>query len=331
MADMFTIASKEFSDIVRGKRFIILVVVFGLLMTAAIATVYLNVVESLRGFGVAMPRGFLGMAAYTLVTTMSYLAPIVGIALGCDAISGEREKGTLKLVLAQPVYRDAVVNGKFLAALLATFLAVTVATIAGIGGSVLALGVTPTVDDAARLLLFILFSVLLAMTYYGISVFISTVSKRTTQSVIIGVLIWAVFTFVVPIIASTVAAALVPIQFRPQFINVTIPGRNATRPSQQEMNVYVEALRQRASIQETINSVTPNYHLTKIAQYVLNMYVDVAAGFGIGGGRQGQTITRSTTIAESLVQAWPNILVLSLATALAFIASYIFFTRQEVK
>jgi ABC-2 type transport system permease protein len=331
MADMFTIASKEFSDIVRGKRFIILVVAFGLIVAAAIATVYINVTEVLRGFGVAMPRGFLGIAAYTLVTTMSYLAPIVGLALGCDAISGERERGTLKVVLAQPVFRDAIINGKFLAALLATSLAITVATAVGIGGSVLALGVTPTLEDAARLLIFILFSVLLAMTYYGMAVLLSTVSKRTTQSVILGVFIWAVFTFVVPIVASTVAAALVPIQFRPRLVNATIPGQNATRPSQRELEVYTEALRKRASIQEAINSVTPNYHLTKIAQYVLNIYVGMAAGFGIGGARQGQASVTSKSITESLVQAWPNILVLSLATVLAFIASYIFFTRQEVR
>ncbi|MCX8188678.1 MAG: ABC transporter permease [Nitrososphaeria archaeon] len=31
---------------------------------------------------------------------MSSFAPIIGLALGFDAISGEREKGTLKIVLA---------------------------------------------------------------------------------------------------------------------------------------------------------------------------------------------------------------------------------------
>jgi ABC-type transport system involved in multi-copper enzyme maturation permease subunit len=114
-------------------------------------------------------------------------------------------------------------------------------------------------------------------------------------------------------------------------VNATIPGQNATRPSQRELEVYTEALRKRASIQEAINSVTPNYHLTKIAQYVLNIYVGMAAGFGIRGARQGQASVTSKSITESLVQAWPNILVLSLATVLAFIASYIFFTRQEVR
>lgn len=83
------------------------------------------------------------------------------------------------------------------------------------------------------------------MTYYGLAGFLSIVSKRTTQSVIIGVFIWALFTFVVPVVASTVASALVPIEFRPRFTNTTMirPGQNVTGPSQYEVSIYIDALR----------------------------------------------------------------------------------------
>ncbi len=312
MPSTFTVALKEFSDIVKGRRFIILVVVFGLLLTVAIASVYLTVVQNIPG--VAMPRGFLGRAAYTLVSMMSYFAPIIGLALGFDAISGEREKGTLKIVLAQPVYRDIVINGKFLAALLAITLATSIASVVSIGGSILVLGVTPTSEEVARLALFVVFSILFAMTYYGIAILLSTVSKRTTQSMIVGVVLWAIFSFVIPIIASLVAFTIRPMRF----------AQNITSPEERQR--LIEEMRSRTAITETINNFTPNHHFSRIAQYVLNVYTEIMIG-----PRQAPTDIRNISIMESLTSAWPNILVLVLVTAITFIASYMIFMRQEIR
>jgi ABC-2 type transport system permease protein len=311
MPSTFTVALKEFSDIVKGRRFIILVVVFGLLLTVAIASVYLIVVQNIPG--VAMPRGFLGRVAYTLVSMMSYFAPIIGLALGFDAISGEREKGTLKIVLAQPVYRDIVINGKFLAAFLAITLATSIASIVSIGGSILVLGVTPTTEEVARLALFVVFSILFAMTYYGIAILLSTISKRTTQSMIVGVVLWAIFSFVIPIIASLVAFTIRPIRF----------AQNITSPEERQR--LIEEMRSRTAITETINSFTPNYHFSRIAQYILNVYA------GIMIGSRTPANVRNVSIIESLTSAWPNILVLVLVTAITFIASYMVFMRQEIR
>jgi ABC-2 type transport system permease protein len=311
MPSTFTVALKEFSDIVKGRRFIILVVVFGLLLTVAIASVYLIVVQNIPG--VAMPRGFLGRAAYTLVSMMSYFAPIIGLALGFDAISGEREKGTLKIVLAQPVYRDIVINGKFLAAFLAITLATSIASIVSIGGSILVLGVTPTTEEVARLALFVVFSILFAMTYYGIAILLSTISKRTTQSMIVGVVLWAIFSFVIPIIASLVAFTIRPIRF----------AQNITSPEERQR--LIEEMRSRTAITETINSFTPNYHFSRIAQYILNVYAEIMIG------PRTPANVRNVSIIESLTSAWPNILVLVLVTAITFIASYMVFMRQEIR
>jgi len=316
MVNMFTVASKEFSDIVRGKRFLLLVIVFGLVMTAAVANVYLSATQSAGGAG--LPTGFLRSVASSLVTMMSYFAPIMGIALGVDTISGEKEKGTLKLTLVQPVFRDTLINGKFLAAFLAISLATIIASLVNIGGSVLALGITPTGDDIARLMLFMLFSILFAMTFYGIAAFLSTVSKRTTQSVIISVMLWVIFTFIITIIASLIASSMVPISFQ--------PGQNITRNQNPQL---ITEFTQRTSIEETISSLTPNYHYTRIAEYILQANVNIGRGPGAFG--PGQTETRTVSIMESLGSAWPNILVLIVVTALTFIASYLLFTRQEVR
>jgi ABC-2 type transport system permease protein len=326
VASLFVVASKEFSDIIKGKRFIILLAVFALLMTAAVASTYTSVTQGVsvpRG----LPRGFLLSVASGLATMMSYFAPILGIALGVDAVSGEREKGTLKMVLAQPIFRDTLINGKFLGTLLAISLAVSVVSFIEVGGCILALGVIPTGDDAVRLALFILFSILYAMAYYGIAVLISTLSKKTTVSVIASVVIWAAFTFIIPIVASLVAYSTVPIRIQPgQNITGIRPGQEMTPEARQLM----EALRARTSIVETINMFTPNYHLTRIAQYILQASVRV--GFaGFVGIRTPTQAERAVTITESLASSWPNILVLALITVFTFIISCAIFTKQEAR
>jgi ABC-2 type transport system permease protein len=301
MGNVFTIASREFSDTVRSKRFIILIVIFGLVMIIPMITIYVQVMRMMPDMpGVPMPTAFLGMMGYMLSSTLSTFAPVMGVALGCDTISGEREKGTLKIILAQPVFRDTVINGKFLAATSAVSLAVLITSLATIGTSTIAMGVTPTAEEALRIALFLPFAVLFTMTYYGISAFLSTILKKTSQSVILSVTMWAVFTFVIPVIASFVAIMIAPLRFEPgqQGVENGIGG-------------YLAVI-------ETISSITPNYHFGKIGQYLLGLYATAPA--------QGEA-----SITSSLMHAGPNVLVLVIVTALVFIASYIAFTRQEVR
>ena len=313
MADIFVVASKEFSDLVRSKRFIVLIVIFGLVMTVAMATTYVAIVRITPGRpGIPMPRRFLGSMVFTLSSIMSFFAPIMGVALGCDIISGEREKGTLKIVLAQPVFRDTVINGKFLAATLAVSIAVFITSLANVGASTIILGVTPTGEEALRLALFMIFSVLFTMTYYGIAAFLSTVLKKTSQSVILSVTVWAVFTFVIPIVASFIA-----IMIAPPFITPPSPG--------EPMEMDIESIRRFTAIVETISSITPNYHFGKIGQYLLNPYATT------GGPFQPQPVQEAVSVTSSLMYAGTNILVLAIVTTLAFIASYLVFTRQEVR
>ncbi|MEM2103520.1 MAG: ABC transporter permease subunit [Candidatus Bathyarchaeia archaeon] len=331
MADLFVVASKEFSDIIKGKRFIILLAAFALLMTAAVASTYVSETQGIFA-SLGLSRGFLRSVASGLTTMMAYFAPILGVSLGVDAVSGEREKGTLKMVLAQPIFRDTFINGKFFGTFLAISLAVSTVSFIVVSGCILMLGITPTGNDVARLILFVLFSILYTMAYYGIAVLISTIAKKTTISVIASVMLWATFTFIISIVASLVASSVTPIRIQPSQ-NVTSirprPG-NVTIEQQQLM----QALAQRTAISETINMFTPNYHFTRIAQYILQAYASVGFGGFIPGAAglvpSGET-QRTISIVENLSSAWPNILVLVFITVFVFIATYLLFVRQEAR
>ena len=53
------------------------------------------------------------------------LLPLVGIALGLDAINSERNNGTLSRLISQPIFRDSVINAKFLAGIVAITILMT--------------------------------------------------------------------------------------------------------------------------------------------------------------------------------------------------------------
>ena len=52
----------------------------------------------------------------SFVAFLSFLVPLMAIGLGFDAVNGEHNRRTLSRILSQPIYRDALLFGKFLAA-----------------------------------------------------------------------------------------------------------------------------------------------------------------------------------------------------------------------
>jgi len=297
MAGIFTVASREFSDMVRSKRFLVLIVIFTSVMIIPMVQIYVQVIRSGATPypdipGTSMPRRFLGTMGYMLAGTFAAFAPIISVGLGCDAISGEREKGTLKIIMAQPIYRDTVINGKFVAATSAVSLAILITSLGIVGVSTILLGVTPTVEETLRIGLYFAFSILFTMTFYGLAAFISTIIKKTSLSVILSIGMWAVFAFVIPMLASMIAMA------------IAYGG---------DWNNYMATF-------ETIYSLSPSYHFSKIGEHLLGTY-------SYGPPSEFQ----ETSVTSSLMYAGPNILVLAIVTTLFFIASYITFTRQEIR
>ena len=53
----------------------------------------------------------------SFIALLGFLIPLVAIALAFDAVNGEFNRRTMSRILAQPIYRDALLLGKFLAGL----------------------------------------------------------------------------------------------------------------------------------------------------------------------------------------------------------------------
>ena len=120
----WVIVNKEISDHVKSWRFIILIGIIALTCMGSLYTALTNISEAIKPND---PDGsFLFLKLFTVsdgtlpsfVLFINFLGPLLGIALGFDAVNSEQNKGTLSRMLSQPIHRDCIINAKFVAALI---------------------------------------------------------------------------------------------------------------------------------------------------------------------------------------------------------------------
>ena len=178
---VMTIAYKEFRDHVRSRW---------VLAVALIFTVFALVIAY---FGTAQEGtvGFRGMdvTIVSLTSLAIYLVPLIALLLGYDSIVGERERGSLDLLLTMPITRLELLLGKYLG--LATALAFS--TIAGFGvvGLILSYGI-----GFAALLgyaVFILTTLCMGLAFLSIAVLVSTLARDKIVATGASMVLWFFF------------------------------------------------------------------------------------------------------------------------------------------
>ena len=120
----WVIVNKEISDHVKSWRFIILIGIIALTCMGSLYTALTNIGATIKPND---PDGsFLFLKLFTasdgtlpsFTLFINFLGPLLGIALGFDAVNSEQNKGTLSRMLSQPIHRDCIINAKFMAALI---------------------------------------------------------------------------------------------------------------------------------------------------------------------------------------------------------------------
>jgi Cu-processing system permease protein len=178
---LVTIASKEFWDRIRS------------LWVLAIALVFTVCALGIAYFGGAQ-QGAVGFRSMdftiaSLVSLVIYLIPLIALVLGFDAVVGERERGSLDLLLALPLTRLELLLGKYcgLAAALAF------STVAGFGLVAVVLAPRLTLAALGHYGLFMASSVLLGCAFLGIAVMISVLASDRTRASGLAIGTWFLF------------------------------------------------------------------------------------------------------------------------------------------
>ena len=314
MSGLIAVFWKELADNFSSKRFVIL---FLLVYLAGIATIYVAA-QTIRT-GVTETTEFIFLRLFIVSGEnlpfsfpffLSLFIPIVGIALGFDSINSERVSGNLSRVLSQPVYRDSVVNGKFLAGVftLAVLVVSIVVVVGGLGLRMI--GVPPTAEEILRLFAFIFISIVYGAFWMALAILFSILFKRTTTSALASIALWIFLFFFLSMIARYIADVIVPI----------------------DQNSTVEMLTKNDSLFRMISRISPGTLYGETVQVLLMPELGSAsstlilisiytAGLSLG----------SLSLGQSLTIIWPQFASLIALTALCFAISYIKFMREEIR
>ena len=126
------------------------------------------------------------------------LLSFMGILFTFDAISGEQERGTLRLMLANSISRNTVICGKFLGAFFTISIPFLVGTIVSL--SIIYLSEAVQFDDSywIRLGAIVCVALIYISIFILLGIFISSRVKESSTSLAILLLIWTVWVVLMP-------------------------------------------------------------------------------------------------------------------------------------
>src|SRR5215472_14559860 len=127
---------------------------------------------------------------FSFIDIVGLVAPVIAIALGFDAVNAEFNQRTLSRILAQPIYRDALLLGKFLARLLALTIALVSLWLLVLGVGFLRLGLPPSFEELVRMVGFLVATIAYGGVWLAVaflfSVFWSVVIRPLVATMIAG-------------------------------------------------------------------------------------------------------------------------------------------------
>jgi ABC-2 type transport system permease protein len=316
---ILTICRKELADHFSSTRFILL---FYLILMVSLVTAFI-VGSGLRDElkDVAKPT-FVFLMLFTspgklfsLIQFIAIFGPLLGIVLGFDSINRERSARTLSKLISQPIYRDAVINGKFLAGLITIVIMLVsiVLMISGLG--LLLIGVVPGPEEILRLLVYLVISIFYIGFWLGISILFSVGFRSVATSALAAIACWIFFSFFVAMGASVIADAISPVD----------QTRAAANP---------ELLIQNEQTRKILSLFSPMSLYSESTTIILDPLRKTTQSILLMGPMERLSISRFQNplpFAESIYIVFPHLISLIAITMVFFAITYAVFMRQEVR
>lgn len=322
MRGLLTVFNKELADYFISWRGIIL---FGVVLLTAVFAIYgpsgalQNIRAELTSTTQLGATQFVFLRLFTtsgqgsqsfLYFISAFLIPVIGIALGFDAINSEKNNGTLSRLLSQPIYRDTVFNGKFFAGIttIAIMLTSIILLISGLGLSMI--GVPPSSEEVFRLFLFIVLGTLYGAFWLGLAMLFSVFLQRVATSALAAIAVWIFFLIFMLMISTFIANTMVPID-----------QTSATQEIYRNIGIQVIALRASPIFlfqEATTVILAPG---ARTASEILQL--QQASGAGL--------ISSTLPLGQSLLTIWPHLVTFIAITTVLFAISYYKFMREEIR
>jgi len=301
---------RELFDHLTSARMLVLqflVIVFG-------AVVVYFAAEQIRNTTAEDPFLFLrlfappGQTLLSFVVVISILVPIMSIGLGFDAVNGEYNRRTMSRILAQPIYRDALLFGKFLAGLLTLTICLVTLWLLVIGFGLIRLGIPPGPEEIGRLLMFLFVTIAYGGIWLALSILLSVTFRSPATAALVALGLWLFLSLLWPALAQLLGEVISPSDIRFATLGLPTPDTLAWQQGLSRVSpgtLYGEAVV--AMLNPDAQSMT-----TLLAQFQ---------------GRIGSPLPFD----QSIIQAWPQMVSLVAGTILLYVVGYVVFQRQEVR
>lgn len=312
------IVRKEFTDYLTSWRIIILLLIILLTCIGSLYTAITSIQEAINSSNDAKEiakDSFLFLKLFTVsdgtlppfITFVGFLGPLLGIALGFDAINSERNKGTLSRLMAQPIPRDYVLNAKFVAALLINIVLFAILGLIVTALGILIIGIPPTLEEFSRIVCFLLLCICYIAFWLNLGILFSVRFKQAATSALSGIAIWIFFSVFYSMIVQMMAKAIM---------------------NPETIMTQAEALDRQGTVLNLMR-LSPNYLFNESTTILLSPSVRSTGPLSME--QTAGAIAGPLPLSQSLILIWPQLTGLIAATLICFAISYLMFMRQEIR
>ncbi len=240
---------------------------------------------------------------------MALMGPFIGIFMGFDAINSERTEGTLNRLVSQPLYRDNIIIGKFLAGIFLTAIMVFSSGLLIAAVGLIATGLVPTGAELARLLIYLCFCVIYIGFWLAMAILFSTVCRHAATSALSCIAVWLFCAIFISLLAGIIADACYPV------------GGNDVQSMLNEVKNY--------TCEQNLNRISPYYLFGEATATLLNP--GVRSVNAVTMAQLSGALSSTLSVGQSLLLVWPHLTALAALMLVAFAVSYVSFMRQEIR
>jgi ABC-2 type transport system permease protein len=295
---------QEISDHIQSWRFIIIFLLILLTTAGSIYTV-LSVITT-HPAELSAHTTFLYLKIFTkssnhlppFITFMGFLGPLLGIALGFDAINSERNNGTLSRIMSQPIPRDYFINSKFTGALAIIFALIFALGFLVLGLAIFLIGFPPTPGQFLRIFVFLVFTCVYIAFWLNLGITFSTVFRQSATSALSVLAIWLFFTVFYSMLVNFITHAF-----------------------------YYKRAADQLTIM--ISRVSPSFLYHELTTILLTPSIRSLGALSFS--QISGAIPSTLPLGQSMLLVWPDIVGLIAGTFVCFGISYFLFMREEIR